>query len=77
MTDQDNAADKRRIRAENITNRTKNYLVDMILDYHKVAGKKVVKKDQDEVIVTLVNKYEKKIVSFIREMLTSDDKGTN
>lgn len=77
MTEQEDAADKRRIRAEKITSRTKNYLVDMLVEYHKVAGKKVVKKSNDEVIVNLVDRYEKRIVSFIREMLTSDDRGHN
>ncbi len=77
MTQDNEAADRRRIRAEKITSRTKDYLVDMIVEYHKVAGKKRVSKDNDEVIVGLVDKYEKRITSFIREMLTSDDRGHN
>jgi hypothetical protein len=71
----DEAAEKRRKRAEFITGKTKNYLVDMILEFHKVAGKKTLKgKNLDVVLISLVEKYEKRITSFIREQLTSDDR---
>ena len=94
MSEYEERAQRRKEKAEYISNKTKEHLSHLLLEFHalieesrvratkikKRTSKKEVSEEvkqildaEKEAFKDLIDKYEKRVVSFIREQITSDD----